>query len=140
MSVVLVVLVALVVLVVLALLAVVGHAPELPHFRSRAPLPMPHRVILALGEEMPPEKILELRPCYYTGVLYSTCLRSKIHSNGQYNYHASRNNLTEVRRRAGVFPSIVPAFPQLGQFLKFDQKSLWQPPIIQHCVVSLVDL
>ena len=67
MSVVLVVLVALVVLVVLvvpALLAVVGHAPELPHFRSRAPLPMPHRVILALGEEMPPEKILELRPCY----------------------------------------------------------------------------
>ena len=60
----LVALVALVVLVVLALLAVVGHAPELPHFRSRAPLPMPHRVILALGEEMPPEKILELRPCY----------------------------------------------------------------------------
>ena len=54
--VVLVVLVALVALVVLALLAVVGHAPELPHFRSRAPLPMPHRVILALGEEMPPEK------------------------------------------------------------------------------------
>ena len=60
----LVALVALVVLVVLALLAVVGHAPELPHFRSRAPLPMPHRVILALGEEMPPEKILEFRPCY----------------------------------------------------------------------------
>ena len=60
----LVALVALVVLVVLALLAVVGHAPELPHFRSRAPLPMPHRVILALGEEMPPEKILKLRPCY----------------------------------------------------------------------------
>ena len=60
----LVALVALVVLVVLALLAVVGHAPELPHFRSRAPLPMPHRVILALGGEMPPEKILELRPCY----------------------------------------------------------------------------
>ena len=59
----LVALVALVVLVVLALLAVVGHAPELPHFRSRAPLPMPHRVILALGEEMPTEKILELRPC-----------------------------------------------------------------------------
>ena len=64
MLIVLVVLVALVVLEVLALLAVVGHAPELPHFRSRAPLPMPHRVILALGEEMPPEKILELRPCY----------------------------------------------------------------------------
>ena len=60
----LVALVALVVLVVLALLAVVGHAPELPHFRSRAPLPMPHRVILALGEEMPPEKILKLRHCY----------------------------------------------------------------------------